>query len=103
MGKERNFQAIDLDNYEVDPEVALQLDRENKHGLVPAWFANEWTKAAIHAARDGLGVVFFGEWPGFLDSPWCKLELIFCQECLLKKYPASVLVHGLKEGYRVAV
>jgi hypothetical protein len=81
-------------NYEMDPVLKATLDKENKFGLVPAWFVHEWTKAAVYAARNGLGIILFTGWEGYDDSPWCKLERLFLIDCLVLAYPGSVLVHN---------
>jgi hypothetical protein len=88
-----SIELMYVPNYVMDPLVKEKLDKENKYGLVPAWFVHEWTKAAVYAARHGLGVIMFKGWEGYDDSPWCKLERLFLTDCLVLAYPGSVLVH----------
>lgn len=81
--------------------------RSGKGG--PQWFSEHWGPSAFHVASNsaetGSGVVVFRSWWAYDQSPWCKLEFLFCK-CLAKKWPGSVYVvdgydkeNGQSTGY----
>ena len=86
---------------EFDPIRAMKGKR-NVWGYGPYWFVNEWGKAAVHAVRNGWGVIIFKRWGG-AASPWCRLEWIFCTQCLQIKYPGSVFVLDYKHRVQGSV
>jgi hypothetical protein len=85
-----HISSIDLEMFEAEFDPARALaGKRNKYGLGPHWFVNEWGKAAVHAAKNGWGVLIFERWGGD-ESPWCRLERIFATQLLEVKYPGSV-------------
>ena len=61
----------------------------------PQWFSEHWGPSAFHVASQsketGSGVLVFRSWWAYDQSPWCKLEFLFCK-CLAIKWPNSVYV-----------
>lgn len=70
-------------------------DQAYKRGYGPEWFAHLWGLAAWDCVQrtkeTGCGIICFKCWPGYMKSPWCKLEWMFAR-ILSKKYPKCCYV-----------
>jgi len=74
---------------------AIQRWLHSAIDYAPEWFTHHWGPSAFYAAKNhegtGSGVIIFRSWWGYVDSPWCKLEFLFCK-CLATAFPNSVYV-----------
>lgn len=75
-------------------EKGVNLFKDGKSG--PSWFVDHWGVAAWNSAmrhikdKTGRGIIILKSWKGYNESPWCKLEWLFCK-CIVQRYKSNMV------------